>query len=133
MAIGRSERFTAIRPRVIQLFGNNAGTIASVEQVLTLMEMAWHDGFGEVAPPDDVLANILTCSGGTLEGLVDAAHLAVIDWRDLAVRHLPSGEFANAGPGEHLRCRRGEVVDPCRALVRLGRQVSPHDLQEDGR
>ena len=86
MAIGRRERFAAIRPRVIQLFGNDAGTTISVEQVLTLMEMAWHDCYGEIAPPDDVLANVLTCSGGTLDGLIDAAHLAVIDSRDLAVR-----------------------------------------------
>jgi hypothetical protein len=86
MAIGRRERFAAIRPRIIQLFGDNARTITPVEQVLTLMEMAWHDCYGEIAPPDDVLADVLDCSGGTLEGLIDAAHLAVIDSRDLAVR-----------------------------------------------
>jgi hypothetical protein len=29
------------------------------------------------------------------------------------------------GAGVHLRCRRGEVVDSCRALVRLGRLLIP--------
>jgi len=86
MTIGRRERLAAMRPRIVQLFGDNTRTIARVEQVLTLMEMAWHDCYGDVAPPHDVLANVLTCSGGTLDGLIDAAHLAVIDSRDLAVR-----------------------------------------------
>lgn len=86
MAVGRRERFAAIRPHVVRLFGDDARTTTRVEQVLTLMEMAWHDCYGEVAPPDDVLANVLDCSGGTLAGLIDAAHLAVVDSRDLAVR-----------------------------------------------
>lgn len=86
MAIGRRERFAAIRPRVVELFGDSVETTERVEHVLTLMEMAWHDCYGEITPPDDVLENVLACSEGTLEGLIDAAHLAVIDSRDLAVR-----------------------------------------------
>ena len=37
------------------------------------------------APPEEVVDDVLLCSGGTLAGLVGAAHLAVIDRRDLAV------------------------------------------------
>jgi hypothetical protein len=86
MAIGRSERFDVIKPRVIELFGDDRTTITRVAQVFELMEMAWHDCYGEVSPPEEVVANVLACSGGTLEGLVDAAHPAVLAWRDLAVR-----------------------------------------------
>jgi len=91
MAIGRRERFDVIKPRVIQIFGDDPATITHVAQVFELMEMAWHDCYGEPSPPDDVTANILTCCGGTLQGLVDAAHLAVIDSRDLAVRASTGG------------------------------------------
>jgi hypothetical protein len=85
MAIGRRERFEAIKPRVVELFGDDSRTTARVAQVITLMELAWHDCYGVIAPPDKVLEDVLLCSGGTLEGLIDAAHLAVIDSRDLAV------------------------------------------------
>jgi hypothetical protein len=84
MPVGRRNRFDAVRPRIVELFGADA--VERVEQVLTLMEMAWHDCYGQVAPPQTVLDNILACSGGTLDGLVDAAYLAVIDSRDLAIR-----------------------------------------------
>ena len=50
-----------------------------------LIELAWHDCYGEVAPPDDVMADIFEMSEGTLEGLIVAGHLAVIDRRDLRV------------------------------------------------
>jgi hypothetical protein len=86
MAVGRSERFAAIRPRVVELFGDEAGTLARVAQVLELTELAWHDCHGEPGPPPKVVDDILACSGGTLDGLVDAAHLAVVDARDLALR-----------------------------------------------
>ena len=56
-----------------------------VAQVFELMELAWHDCYGEVAPPEDVVDDVLLCSEGTLGGLVDAAHRAVIDRRDLSV------------------------------------------------
>jgi hypothetical protein len=86
MAVGRRERLAVLRPRVIELFGNDPRAITRVEQVLTLLELSWHDCHGQVSPPDHVLSDVLTCSAGTLEGLVDAAHLAVVDARDLALR-----------------------------------------------
>jgi hypothetical protein len=39
--------------------------------------MAWHDCYDEVAPSADVVDDVLRCSEGTLEGVVNAAHLAV--------------------------------------------------------
>jgi hypothetical protein len=53
--------------------------------LLELVEMAWHDCYGERTPPDAVVEDMLVVSDGTLEGFVAAAHLAVTDWRDLRV------------------------------------------------
>ena len=85
MAIGRAERFEEWKPRVIAVFGDDEATLHSVSQVFELMEMAWHDCYEEITPPEEVIDDLLLCSGGTLGGLIHAAHLAVIDSRDLAV------------------------------------------------
>jgi hypothetical protein len=85
MAVGRAERLERLQPRLLATFGDRAATLRAVNALLALMEMAWHDCYGEVAPPEDVLDDVLVCSEGTLDGLVNAAHLAVADRRDLAV------------------------------------------------
>ena len=85
MTVGRHERFEELRPRLVALFGEGE-VLPSVFAVLTLMEMAWHDCYGEVTPPAAVIDDVLHCCGGTLAGLVDAAELAVIDRRDLRLR-----------------------------------------------
>ena len=51
--------------------------------LLELVEYAWHDCYGEITPPDDVILNILTCSRGKLSEMVRAAKLAIRDCRDL--------------------------------------------------
>ncbi len=86
MAVGRAERFEERRPRVTAVFGEDHATIQAVAHVLALMEMAWHDSYGEITPSEAIVDEVLLCSEGTLAGLVDAAHLAVIDRRDLSVR-----------------------------------------------
>jgi hypothetical protein len=48
-----------------------------------LTEYAWHDCYGEITPPDDVILNILACSRGDLAMMIRAARLAVLDRRDL--------------------------------------------------
>ena len=85
MTIGRAARFEARKPRVIATFGDDDDTLRVVYRVFELMEMAWHDCYAEVTPSKEVVENVLLCSGGTLDGLISAAHLAVIDWRDLSV------------------------------------------------
>jgi hypothetical protein len=85
MAVGRAERFEERKPRVVAIFGDDDKTLQAVSHVFELMEMAWHDCYAEITPSDDVVDDVLLCSGGTLGGLVDAAHLAVIDRRDLSV------------------------------------------------
>ena len=85
MAVGRAERFEERKPRVIAAFGDDAKTLGAVYRVFELMEMAWHDCYAESTPSEAVVDDILPCSGGTITGLIDAAHLAVIDARDLSV------------------------------------------------
>lgn len=83
MAVGSQERFEAIRPRVVEIFGAADATVERVARVIRLMEIGWHDLYGEPSPPDEVVDDVLTCSDGTIEGLVDSVWLAVTDWRDL--------------------------------------------------
>ena len=83
MAISRGERRTEREPVVLALFGADAAS--SALDLLELVEFAWHDCYDEVTPSDEVVADILVVSGGTLEGLIRAARLAVTDSRDLRV------------------------------------------------
>jgi hypothetical protein len=83
VAVGRAERWEERKPRVVAMFGDDAETLRRVSRVLALMEMAWHDCYGEVTPPESLVDDVLLCSGGTLAGLIDAAELAVTDRRDL--------------------------------------------------
>jgi hypothetical protein len=53
--------------------------------LLELVELAWHDCYGEVTPSEAIIDDILVVSRGTLGGMISAAHMAVIDWRDLKV------------------------------------------------
>lgn len=85
MAVGRAERFEERRARVVAVFGEDVDTLRLVSEVLALTEMAWHDCYREITPPDSIVDDILLCSEGTLRGLIRAAHLAVIDSRDLSV------------------------------------------------
>jgi hypothetical protein len=49
------------------------------------VELAWHDCYDEVSPPEEVIDDIWIVSGGDLPNLVRAARLAVEDHRDLRV------------------------------------------------
>ena len=70
-------------PSVVTAFGDDQAHIAL--DLLELTELAWHDCFGEVTPPEDVVADMLLLSEGKIERLVQVARLAVTDWRDLKV------------------------------------------------
>jgi len=50
---------------------------------LELLDLAWHDCYDEPAPPDDVLEDVWFVAHGDVGALVAAAHLAVLDSRDL--------------------------------------------------
>jgi hypothetical protein len=83
MAIGRTERRHDRRERVVAAFG--AADADTALDLLELVELAWHDCYGEITPSDQVIDDIFLLSKGTLAGLVAGAHLAVTDWRDARV------------------------------------------------
>lgn len=83
MAVGRQERRKEREAQFLAVFGE--ARVAVALDLLELTELAWHDCYGEVSPPDDVIEDMLVVSRGTIEGLVGAARLAVTDWRDVRV------------------------------------------------
>jgi hypothetical protein len=95
MTVGRSARRLERQPRVERAFGEE--TAPAVLDLLELVELAWHDSYGEISPPEDVVDDILLCAQADLAKVMRAALLAVIDVRDLktwarALRH--AGGFA---------------------------------------
>lgn len=83
MAVGRAERRSEREPRVVAVFGKEQAPLAL--DLFDITELAWHDCYGEVTPSASVIEDILTMSEGTIGGLIQAALLAVTDWRDLQV------------------------------------------------
>ncbi|TPW13658.1 MAG: hypothetical protein FD127_1893 [Acidimicrobiaceae bacterium] len=67
---------------MVALFGTDA---PAALDLLELLELAWHDCYGEITPAHNVVADVLVLSEGTLSGRVLACRLAVTDWRDLHV------------------------------------------------
>jgi len=80
MVIGRRNRRAARAPRARELFRENT---AAALDLLELLELAWHDCYAEVSPPDEVIEDVWIVSEGQLPKLVQAARLAVEDSRDL--------------------------------------------------
>jgi hypothetical protein len=83
LAISRVERSAERKVRVVAVFGE-----ALAEPVLDLLELnehAWHDRYGEIAPSETIVDDILFLSDGQLAKVIRAARLAVKDSRDLIV------------------------------------------------
>jgi hypothetical protein len=85
VAVGRAERWAERKPRVVAIFGEDAEMLRSVETLFELLELAWHDVYGEITPSEQTVDEVLLCSQGTLAGLIEAARVAVVDRRDLLV------------------------------------------------
>jgi hypothetical protein len=83
MAVGRAERRNEREPQIVAVFGKEQAPFAL--DLIDITELAWHDCYGEVTPSRSVIEDMLTVSDGTIEGLIQAALLAVTDWRDLKV------------------------------------------------
>lgn len=79
---GRAERRSERRTKVAVLFADRTDRALDL---LELVEMAWHDNFGEVTPPEDVIDDILLLSGGQLRLLIRWGRLAVTDRQDVRV------------------------------------------------
>lgn len=82
MPIGRAQRRGERRTKVAVLFADRTDRALDL---LELVEMAWHDAYGEVTPTEDVIDDILILSEGNLRLLIRWARLAVEDWRDVRV------------------------------------------------
>ena len=87
MAISRADRRER-QPRAVELFGPASDAALDV---LELLELAWHDSYGEPTPPDDVIDDIWTTCNRNLTDLIFAARLAVTDRRDLRMNALRQG------------------------------------------
>lgn len=83
MAVSRAKRRSERTPRVTTVFDSKGAQVAL--DLLELTELAWHDCYGEITPPDDVIEDMLVLSEGSIELLVHAARLAVTDRRDLRI------------------------------------------------
>jgi hypothetical protein len=82
MAVGRAERRSERRTKVAVLFADRTDRALDL---LELLEMAWHDTYQEVSPPEDVIDDILVLSEGNLRLLIRWTRLAIIDRRDVKV------------------------------------------------
>ena len=82
MAVGQAERRKGREAQVQAIFG--AESPAALD-LLELTELGWHDIYDEISPSEEVVDDMLVVSGGTLDGLIRAARLALTDWRDLRV------------------------------------------------
>ena len=80
--VGMAERRSGRRTKVAVLFADRTDRALDL---LELMEMAWHDAYGEVAPPEEVIDDVLLLSEGNLRPLIRWTRLAVTDWRDVRV------------------------------------------------
>lgn len=97
VAVGRAAR-RAERAQMVESVLGKSQASAGLD-LLELTEYAWHDCYGEITPPDDVILNILICSRGELATMVHAAWLAVVDSRDLQLwaESVDSERQADAG------------------------------------
>lgn len=64
LAVGRAAR-RAERSSLVESVLGESHASAGLD-LLELVEYAWHDCYGEITPPDDVILNILACSRGKL-------------------------------------------------------------------
>lgn len=83
MAVGRAARREQRRPRVAEQFGGD--DLERALDLLELLEIAWHDTYGEITPPEHVVDDVLLLAEGDLGYLISAAHTALADWRDTRV------------------------------------------------
>ncbi len=77
---GRSRRREDRRTKVAVLFADRTDRALDL---LELLEMAWHDTYGEGTPPEDLVDDVLFLSQGNLRLLIRWARIAVADWRDV--------------------------------------------------
>jgi hypothetical protein len=80
MATGSADRRRSRSQRAERVFGAQADAVLDA---LALLDLAWHDCYGEPSPPEQVIEDIWVVADGDFGEFISAAHLAVIDFRDL--------------------------------------------------
>lgn len=80
MVASSEDRRRTRSQRASEVFEGRAGAALDA---LALLDFAWHDCYGESSPPEQVIEDIWLVSNGDLAQFVSAAHLAVVDFRDL--------------------------------------------------
>ncbi|GAB3168257.1 hypothetical protein GCM10027059_30560 [Myceligenerans halotolerans] len=80
MVTSSASRRTERSPRAVEVFGGQAGAALDA---LALLDYAWHDCYRESSPPERVIEDIWVAADGDLAQFISAAHLAVVDFRDL--------------------------------------------------
>ena len=63
----------------------DAGSVEAVLDLFETMEIAWHDIYGEITPPESVIDDALVVCGGNLAALIRSVRLGLADPRDLRV------------------------------------------------
>lgn len=97
MAIGQAERRAQRRTKVAVMFADRTDRALDL---LELLEMSWHDAYGEPTPSEDVIDDVLLLSEGNLRLLIRWARLAVTDWRDVRVEADKVRATRDEGPSE---------------------------------
>ncbi len=80
MVTSSAERRSCRRQRATEVFAKQA---EAALDALALLDFAWHDCYGDPCPSDDVIEDVWVLGDGELSEYISAAHLAVIDCRDL--------------------------------------------------
>ena len=83
VAVSRADRRKDREPRVQAVFAGRH--VNSALDLLELLELAWHDCYHDISPPEDIIDDVLLLSDGSVDKLISAAKLAITDWRDLKV------------------------------------------------
>ena len=91
MVTSSADRRRTRSQRATEVFGRQS---EAALDALALLDLAWHDCYDAPSPSDQVIKDIWTVADGHLGRFISAAHLAVLDFRDLRMaadetRHRP--------------------------------------------
>ncbi|MDI4643289.1 hypothetical protein K9U39_20625 [Rhodoblastus acidophilus] len=76
----KEQRRSARATRCAETFGSQS---PAALDLLAIVDLAWHDCYGDGELPSQVVDDLFVTSGGDLETMVHMASLALTDWRDL--------------------------------------------------
>jgi hypothetical protein len=80
MVTSSDDRWRTRSDRAAKVFGKKADTALDA---LALLDLAWHDCYARGLLPKEVIDDIWVVADGDLGRFISAAHVAVLDFRDL--------------------------------------------------